>query len=151
MAKRPEMIPRLQQVAARVGIPWDEITIQEWRPAFCECVHEQWFHDGNPINTVDWDATPKKCTHHTAGNGRAPHDACGRESARFARCLQLAVQYLNKNDIAYTLQWTDVRVIDGLSRYLIITIPELSVSQVTQAQNFLDAQFGAGTVEVRRA
>ncbi len=66
MAKRREVIPLLQQIAARQGVtvPWDRITINRFKSDTCGCILEQWFDDAAEPRVVLYVRTTESCAAH---------------------------------------------------------------------------------------
>ena len=149
MAKRRQS-DRAAISAAR-GIPAEFITINQWRPMHCGCVHEQAFDDRDPSVTVDWHTTVA-CPAHAAGGANKPvWDACRNEDLRFTRCREAIKNFTGKTDeeitleVAFTFQAATLP--DGLSRVLgAVLPPDINGSQRAQIAGVLNAQFSAGAI-----
>lgn len=159
MAKRQEMHATLQELAARnddlgTAIPWDRLTVNEWRPAGCDCVIWQYFDDDNP-RTVEFAEMREVCAEHQAVGGtdsKPTWAAVGAENRKVGRATEIAATELGLtasgilNRITVTWQpGTDVE------RVAVVTVKGLNAKQVSNAQAFCDAEFGVGSIIVQRA
>lgn len=159
MAKRPEMIPVLQELAARpddlgTAIPWDRLTVNEWKPDTCDCVIWQYFDDDNP-RVVEFAEIKQVCAEHTSRGGQPDKplwQVVGREARRKGRVQEIVANLLGSTVSEqlkvsrYAIAWEGA----GLERVLRITVKGLTAKQQSDAQAFADAEFGVGTVIVVR-
>lgn len=159
MAKRPEMHDTLKLLAARnddlgTAIPWDRLTVNEWRPDTCDCVIWQYFDDENP-RVVEFAELKEVCAEHQSRGGQPDKplwQVIGRENRRKGRVQEIIANLLGSTQSdeikagRFTIAWEGT----DLERVLRITVKGLNAKQRDDAQAFADAEFGAGAVIVVR-
>ena len=152
MAKKPKVIPSLQEIAGRVGItvPWERITINRWRPDTCGCSIEQWFDDEADPRVVLYANILKTCPEHVdAAPGEALWNTLRGENLRKNTVLGIVMARMDEKARDATIwEFTTARLPGSDERVLTITVPEVSVSDKTSLQDSADLQFGASAVVV---
>ena len=151
MAKRPEIIPALQEIAGRAGVtvPWERITINRWKPDTCACVIEQWFDDGADPRVVLYANILETGPEHTA-TGETLWDAINGENRRKNTVLTIveAQVSLEVREDRTTWAFTSTRLSGSDERVLEVTVGGSNNAQRTSIQSAADLQFGAGTVVI---
>lgn len=152
MAKRPEVIANLQEIAGRPGVtvPWERITINRWKPDTCECVIEQWFDDGAEPRVVFYANILSTGSEHTT-TGETLWDAINGENRRKNAVLatvESIVSAATRNDFT-TWRFLDSRLTGSDERVLEIALANVNNEQRNSVRSAADLQFGAGAVEVR--
>ena len=149
MAKRPEVIPKLQEIAARAGVtvPWERITINRWKPDTCKCVIEQWFDAAADPRVVLYANILSTGPEHSA-TGETLWDVLKGENSRKNGALAIVIGLLGEETRAGTT-WTfsPDRLPGSDERVLEMSIPANRPTRDPVA-DAADAQFGAGTVRV---
>lgn len=157
MAKRPEIILRLQEIASRpeVFVPWKRITIVRARFNTCAdppCVLYEWHDDDDP-DVVGWSHAESRCSPHAS----APLDetlwiAVHGENNRKVQSIiaaRGATGLVDTIEIQTTFDET-TRVIDGIQRMMTVIVPGINPQQQIQIQAVVDIRFGPGVVIVER-
>ncbi len=153
MAKRPEAIPSLQEIAGRAGVtvPWERITINRWKPDTCGCVIEQWFDDDASPRVVAYGNILETCPEHTGSAGReALWATLGGENARKNSVLAIveAQISLEARDDRTTWAFIASRLSGRDERVLEVTISGTTNPQRASVQGAADVQFGSGAVTI---
>ena len=151
MAKRPEVIPKLQEIAGRPGVtvPWDRITINRWKPDTCRCVIEQWFDDDAEPRVVLYANILSTCPEHTA-TGETLWNAIRGENSRKNVVLGIVESVINlatREDFT-TWQFLTSRLSGSDERVLEVTIANVNTPQRNAVQNAANLQFGSGAMVV---
>lgn len=150
MAKRPEMIPKLKEIADRPGVnvPWDRITINRWKPDTCQCVIEQWFDDDAKPRVVAY-ASVVPCPEHNA-TGETLWTAVNGENQRKNGVLAIveAAVSLETREDRTTWAFTSARLSGSDERVLEVTVAGTTKPQRDSVQGAADVQFGLGAVTV---
>ena len=151
MAKRPEVIPQLQEIAGRDGVtvPWENITINRWRPDTCGCSLEQWFDDTAEPRTIFYARTVESCPAHTVP-GEAQWDTVRNENGRKNTVLAIVEGLIDKatREDATTWSFSSDRIAGTDERVLDLTIANVNVPQLDGVQSAADVQFGVNAVRV---
>ncbi len=148
MAKRPEVIPQLQALEAVSGVPWQNITINRWRPDTCGCSLEQWFDDTVTPRTVLYARTLVSCPAHTTP-GEAQWDTVKNENARKNGALAIVEGLLGKGtrDDRTTWAFSDDRISGTDERVLELTVA-VNKPDRDSVQASADVQFGVAAIRV---
>ncbi len=150
MAKRPEVIPQLQEIAGRAGVtvPWQNITINRWKPDTCGCVLEQWFDDTAKPRTILYAKTVRSCPAHTTP-GEAQWSTVGAENARKNGALAIVEGLIDKGTREDKTTWafSDDRISGTDERVLELTIATTNPNK-NAVSSAADVQFGAGAIRV---
>ena len=152
MAKRPEVIEKLQEIASRLGVtvPWERITINRWKPDTCDCVIEQWFDDDAKPRVVLYANILSTGPEHTA-TGEVLWDVIRGENSRKNAVLAVVESVIDeaaRNDFT-TWRFLDSRLAGSDERVLEVTLARADNQQRASVQAATDLQFGPGAVEVR--
>ncbi len=152
MAKRPEVISKLQEIAARLGVtvPWERITINRWKPDTCDCVIEQWFDDAASPRVILYANILTTCPEHTA-TGETLWDTINGENRRkngVLAAVEAVIDAATRNDFT-TWRFLDTRLAGLDERVLQVTLSNVNNQQRNSVQSAADLQFGPGVVEVR--
>lgn len=150
MAKRPEVIPQLQEIADRAGVtvPWQNITVNRWKPDTCGCVLEQWFDDTLKVRPISYARTLASCPAHPTP-GEAQWLTVGAENARKNTALAMVEGLIDKatREDATTWSFSDDRIAGTDERVLDLTIATTNPNKNAVAAA-ADVQFGAGSIRV---
>lgn len=151
MAKRPEVIANLQEIAARPGVtvPWERITINRWKPDTCDCVIEQWFDDDAEPRVVLYANILSTGSKHTA-TGETLWDTINGENRRknaVLAAIESIIDAVTRNDFT-TWRFLDTRLSGSDERVLEITLARADNQQRSAVQNAASLQFGPGAVVV---
>ncbi len=150
MAKRPEIIPKLKEIADRPGVnvPWDRITINRWKPDTCKCVIEQWFDDDAKPRVIAY-ASIEPCSEHTA-TGETLWIAVNGENQRKNGVLAIVEATVSKEAREDSTTWafTSTRLSGTDERVLEVTVAGTTKPQRDDVQGVVDIQFGSGAVTV---
>lgn len=152
MAKRPEVVPKLQEIAARPGVtvPWERITINRWKPDTCECVIEQWFDDAADPRVVRYANILSTGPEHTV-RGETLWDTINGENRRkngVLAAVEAVIDEVTRQDFT-TWRFLDSRLPGSDERVFEVTISNVNQQQRNSVRSATDLQFGANSVEVR--
>lgn len=151
MAKRPEAIPKLKEIAGRAGVtvPWERITINRWKPDTCRCVIEQWFDDDAKPRVVAYANILDTCPEHTA-TGETLWNALNGENQRKNAALAIveALTSLETREDRTTWAFTSIRLSGSDERVLEITVAGTTKPQRDSVQGAANIQFGTGAVTI---
>ena len=153
MAKRPEAITALQEIARRSGVtvPWARITINRWRPDTCGCSIEQWFDDDADPRVVMYANILETCPEHADSRpGENLWNTLRGENSRKNAVLAIVEA---EADLATreTATWSFMADLLARSdeRVLEVTVPSTDAVKRTAIQDSADVQFGSDSVVVR--
>lgn len=150
--KRPEVIAKLQEIAARPGVTvsWERITINRWKPDTCDCVIEQWFDDAAEPRVVLYANILVTGPEHTA-TGETLWDVINGENRRKNAALAIVQDVIDlaTRDDFTTWRFLDSHLPGSDERVLEITLARADNQQRASVQSAANLQFGAGVVEVR--
>ena len=149
MAKRPEVIDKLKEIAGRPGVnvPWDRITINRWRPDTCGCSIEQWFDDDADPRVVLYANILKTCSDHTA-KGEVLWNTLRGENSRKNTVLRIIEDETDEaTREKATWAFTSDRLSGSDERVLQVGVPGAGL-KLTAVQADADLQFGVGSVVV---
>lgn len=151
MAKRPEVKPKLQEIAARAGVtvPWERITINRWKPDTCRCVIEQWFDDDAKPRVIAYANILLTCPEHTA-KGETLWNTINGENQRKNKTLAMveSVISLQAREEDTTWAFSSVRLSGSDERVLEVTIAKATSPEKSSVQSASDIQFGPGAVVI---
>lgn len=151
MAKRPEVIGKLQEIAGRVGItvPWDRITINRWKPDTCDCVIEQWFDDEAKPRVVLYANILSTCPEHTV-TGETLWDTINGENSRKNAVLGVVESLIDRSTREDRTTWRFLaeRLVGSDERVLEVSVIGVTAVQRTSVQDAIGLQFSSGVVVV---
>ena len=151
MAKRPEVIPQLKEIAARDGVtvPWERITINRWKPDTCGCILEHWFDDAAEPRVLSYARTVSSCPAHATPN-EAQWNTVKNENGRKNGALAIVEGLIDKTTREDRTTWSfsDDRIAGTDERVLELVVNGASNPQRSGVQSAADTQFGANAIRV---
>ena len=153
MAKRPEAIPALQEIASRDGVtvPWERITINRWRPDTCGCSIEQWFDDDADPRVVLYGNILETCPEHSGSrpNENLWNTLKGENQRKNTMLAIIEAETDRVTRDEATWLFTAARLRNSDERVLAITL-STTVATRSAVQADADLQFGDDSVVVVR-
>ena len=153
MAKRPEAIPALQEIASRDGVtvPWERITINRWRPDTCGCSIEQWFDDDADPRVVLYGNILETCPEHSGSrpNENLWNTLKGENQRKNTMLAIIEAETDRVTRDEATWLFTAARLRNSDERVLAITL-STTVATRSAVQADADLHFGDDSVVVVR-